>query len=127
VQQILIASRTFDVPRWKLSFILGGFTYLLMFPLHYALPVWGPILGLLVLTAITYSIERARSVARRTPKIAFGSEPKDNSSMSPFQQECYKHNWLEERAAILEFESGYPREEAEAAAIEQWHNEVHSL
>ena len=127
MQQILIASRTFDVPRWKLSFILGGCTScLLIFSLQY-LPIWESILGLFVLTAITYSIERARSVARRTPKIAFGSEPKDNSSMSPFQQECYKHNWLEERAAILEFESGYPREEAEAAAIEQWHNEVHSL
>lgn len=33
----------------------------------------------------------------------------------------YRREWLLERASILEFEAGLPREEAERRAVSQWH------
>jgi hypothetical protein len=32
----------------------------------------------------------------------------------------HRHEWTQERAAILEFEAGYPREIAEVMARVQW-------
>ena len=34
--------------------------------------------------------------------------------------ELSRHEWLEERAAILEFRAGYSRAEAERTALEMW-------
>ena len=34
--------------------------------------------------------------------------------------ELHREEWIAERAAILEFEAGYPREQAEGIAQQSW-------
>jgi hypothetical protein len=36
------------------------------------------------------------------------------------EAELHREEWIEERAAILEFEAGFPRASAERMAVQQW-------
>ena len=40
--------------------------------------------------------------------------------MTAEQRKQYGREWMLERAAILEYEGGWPREQAEALAVVEW-------
>jgi hypothetical protein len=41
--------------------------------------------------------------------------------MTAEERRQFAREWMLERAAIIEYEAGVPRKEAELMAVEQWH------